>query len=228
MTLPGPLAGVILLIDALITVSIGVVILKRNINETLNQLISIALFSFTGYLCFRALVFLLPLSMLSLFDLFRDLSLTGAIIASFLGGLSGLYAYKGLEFIKQIKVVGTLIPLTIIAIIVGNLNDHIVYNSQLDMLNNQTSLFGMIGVFIIPLVLMSIAAISYFATFLTIEPENPMHKKALILPIGLMIITLGIAYSAIIAAIGYPPNILTYLGDVFFITGSVFLFFAFR
>ncbi|MFX0094158.1 MAG: hypothetical protein ACFFBD_20640 [Candidatus Hodarchaeota archaeon] len=227
MTLPGPFAGSILLLNGIIGFFISFLIFKRNPTEILNKLISIAMVAYSSYLFFRGVIFSLPLSMLSTFDFFRDISLTGAIVASSFALMSGLYSWKGEEYIKQISILGTIIGLTIISIIIGVFFDSVVYDEQTDIITNQfTAPIGAVGVLIIPLVFMSIAVVAYISTFLTIEKNSPLYKKALILPVGLIFITSGIAYSAIMAAIGYPP--ISILADIFYIIGSLLLFVAFR
>ncbi|MFX0067159.1 MAG: hypothetical protein ACFFC7_33935 [Candidatus Hermodarchaeota archaeon] len=227
MALPGPLAGFLLLINGIIGFYISLLIYRRNPSEILNRLISVAMVAYSCYLFFRGVIFVLPLSMFAIFDLLRDLSLSGALFAALFAALSGFYAWKGLDFIKQTYVYGMFLGLTIIALILGVFFDAVVYNEQTDIINNQfTHPIGLIGVFIIPLLLMGAAVFAYLQTFLTIDKDSPMYRKALILPIGLIVITLGIIYGTIMAAMGYPP--IAILGDIFYITGSLLLFIAFR
>ncbi|MFX0090556.1 MAG: hypothetical protein ACFFBD_02240 [Candidatus Hodarchaeota archaeon] len=228
MKSPGPFVGVLFLFDVLVTLVVIFFILRKNRTEFLNQIMALTLSCFCVYLIFEGLIYLLPVSFLAFFNLFRDLSFIGAIMAATFAAFSGIYILKGKDYLFQIQIVGPIIFLGLFGVVIATLNDHVYYNSQTDTIVYNTSTLGLVGLTVIPILLMVIAIIFYYRALKTIDSENPMYKKALLLPISLVIITIGIGYYGITMLIGLPTETIGSFGHLFFIIASFLFVYTFK
>ena len=228
MTVPGPIVGLIFLFDAILIVAVAILVLRKDSRNLLNQVVAVAMVAFGIYLLFVGLVFTLPLSYLPLFDLFRDVAVSGAITASMLGALSGIILLKGEHYAARKRIVSPIIFLEIIALALTIPNEYVNYNTTTDTIGFAGTFWAGIGLLLIPVSMMTLATFCYLQTLRGINRSHPKFKKALALPIALILVTVGIAYYSIIAFMGFPSPILSYLGHAFYITSSVFFFYAFR
>ncbi len=228
MTVPGPIVGLIFLFDAMLIIVVAILVLRKDSENLLNQVVAVAMVAFGMYLLFVGLIFTLPPSDLLLFNFFRDLAVSGAITASILGALSGIILLRGEHYAARIRVIVPFIALEIIALALTIPNEYVIYNEVTDTIGFAGAIWAGIGLFLIPASMMALATFCYLQTLRGIERSHPKFKKALALPIALILVTLGITYYSIIAVMGFPVPILSYLGHAFYITSSGFFFYAFR
>ncbi|MFX1474857.1 MAG: hypothetical protein ACFFCO_05165, partial [Promethearchaeota archaeon] len=116
MTVPGPIVGLIFLFDAMLIIVVAILVLRKDSENLLNQVVAVAMVAFGMYLLFVGLIFTLPPSDLLLFNFFRDLAVSGAITASILGALSGIILLRGEHYAARIRVIVPFIALEIIAL----------------------------------------------------------------------------------------------------------------
>jgi hypothetical protein len=232
MTVPGPIVGLIFLFDAMLIIVVAILVLRKDSENLLNQVVAVAMVAFGFYLLFVGLIFTLPPSDLLLFNLFRDIAVSGAITASILGALSGIILLRGEHYAARIRVIVPFVALEIIAVALTIPNEYVSYDMATDTIGFVGTISGAIwagiGLFLIPVSMMALATFCYLQTLRGIDRSHPKFKKALALPIALILVTVGIAYYTVIAVMGFPVLILSYLGHAFYITSSVFFFYAFR
>jgi hypothetical protein len=229
MTTPGPLIGAIFLFDALLIDTIAILVLRKDTRNLLNQMVAAAMFSFGIYLFFTGLIYTLPpIDFLALFQIFRDVAISGAIIASMLATLSGITILRGEHYTAQIQIITPILVIGIAALVLAIPNDSVIYYPSTDTVTFTAGILGGIGVLFIPAALMAFTTLCFIQTLRGIDRSSPKYKKAFALPIALLLVTVGIAYYSILALLGYPSPSLSIIGHALYIASSVFFFYAFR
>ncbi len=230
-TTPGPIIGLIFLFDAMLIIAVAILVLRKDPRNLLNQVVAVAMVAFGSYMLFCGLVYTLPITPLTyplLFNIFRDVAVSGAITASILGALSGIILLKGEHYIARIRIVIPFIALEIIALVLTIPNEYVGYNVATDTIGFTGTIWAGIGLFLIPVSMMVLATFCYLQTLRGIDRSHKKYRKAIALPIALILVTFGIAYYTIIALMGFPSPTLSILGQVFYIAASAFFFYAFR
>ncbi len=227
---PGPLIGLIFLIDAIILDFVAIVVLRKDSKNLLNRLTTLAMIVFGAYLFFEGLIYILPLDPFYpvVFNIFRDISVTGAIIAAVIGPLTGMLLLKGEYYITQKRVLVPILAAGVIGILLTLPNDSVRYILTQDTLGFDLSLWGIIGLLLIPVSLMSIATFYFIRTLRAVDRSHAKYQKALALCVALLLVTVGIAYYSAFTLLGITLPILGLLGHIFFLLASACFFYAFR
>ncbi len=229
MTAPGPIIGLIFLFDAILIIAVAILVLRKDPRNLLNQVVAVAMVAFGSYMLLGGLIYTLPvIPYLYLFNIFRDVAVSGAITASILGALSGIILLKGEHYVARIRVVIPFIALEIIALVLTIPNEYVDYNVATDTIGFTGTIWAGIGLFIIPVSMMVLATFCYLRTLQGIDRSHKKYRKAIALPIALILVTIGIAYYTVIAVMGFPSPTLSILGQAFYIAASAFFFYAFR
>lgn len=227
MTAPGPIIGLIFLFDAILIITIAILVLRKDPRNRLNQLVAVAMVAFGIYMLFGGLIYTLPISYVSFFDLLRDIAVSGAITASILGALSGIILLRGEHYVARAHIAGPFIALEVIALALTIPNEYVDYNIATDTISFTGTIWAGIGLFLIPVSMMVLATFCYLQTLRGIDRSHKKYRKAIALPIALILVTIGIAYYTVIALMGFPSPTLSILGQVFYIAASAFFFYAF-
>ncbi|MHA2246941.1 MAG: hypothetical protein ACXADY_18495 [Candidatus Hodarchaeales archaeon] len=232
MTTPGPEFGLFLIIDALVAITAALVVYKKDPNNGLNQIVAINLVAFCLFFTFSGVIYLLAAFIsveenLFWFDQLRHASSGSAVIAAGLGILSGLYTWKGSMFIKKKTVLGAIVIFDLIALVFVVLDDHINYIRSDDYLTSTSGLVGKVGLFIIPSCFMIIAIYGFYRTMVTVEKDDPLRRRLLLLVIALVLIVFGIVYYAIIETVSSREGIMGIFGHIFYSGGCILLMYAF-
>ncbi len=229
-SVPGPLIGLIFLIDAVVLDFVAVVVFRKDSKNFLNRLTALAMITFGVYLFFEGLIYILPLVPFYpvVFNIFRDISASGAIIAAVIGALTGILIFKGEHYVSQLQVAGPIVAAGVIGIILTLPNDSVNYMAAQDTLGFAMSIWGIIGLLLIPVSLMAIATFYFIRTLRSVKRSHAKYQKALALSIALLLVTVGIAYYSVFNLLGITLPVLGLLGHVFFLLASVCFFYAFR
>jgi hypothetical protein len=227
---PGPLIGLIFLIDAIILDFVALVVFRKDSKNLLNRLTALAMITFGIYLFFEGLIYILPLVPFypDVFNIFRDVSASGAIIAAVIGALTGILIFKGEHHVSRLQVAGPIVAAGVIGIILTLPNDSVNYMAAQDTLGFAMSFWGVIGLLLIPVSLMVIATFYFIRTLRSVNRSHTKYRKALALSIALLLVTVGIAYYSVFNILGITLPVLGLLGHVFFLLASFCFFYAFR
>ncbi len=220
--------GMIFLVDTILLLLVALIVLRKDPGNLLHRIVALAMIFFSGYLLFEGLIQALPIAYFPYFDILRDISAIGALSASTCGALSGINLLKGDYYVTRIRVLAPFIAICLIGIILTLPNDTVFYLSHLDMIGYSMNLWSMLGLFLVPAVLMLFAAYCFARTLRTINRDHPKFRKALALPIAMILITVGIAYTSLTSMGGLLPPIYNIPGHAFFLVPSALFYYAFR
>jgi hypothetical protein len=227
---PGPLIGLIFLIDAIILDFVAVLVFRKDSKNLLNRLTALAMITFGAYLFFEGLIYILPLDPFYpvVFNIFRDISASAAIIAAVIGALTGILIYKGEHYVSRVQVAGPILAAGMIGIILTLPNDSVNYVVAQDTLGFAMSIWAIIGLLLIPVSLMAIATFYFIRTLRSVDRSHAKYQKAFALSIALLLVTVGIAYYSAFNLLGILLPFLGLLGHIFFLLASFCFFYAFR
>ncbi len=227
---PGPLIGMIFLIDAIILDFVAVLVFRKDSKNLLNRLTALAMITFGAYLFFEGVIYILPLDFyyLGVFNIFRDISASCAIIAAVIGALTGVLIFKGEHYVSRVRVAGPILAAGVIGIILTLPNDSVSYIETQDSLGFAMSIWAIIGLLLIPVSLMAVATYYFVRTLRSVDRTHAKYQKALALSSALLLITVGIAYYSAFNLLGITLPFLGLLGHLFFLLASFCFFYAFR
>jgi hypothetical protein len=209
---------------------VAVLVFRKDSKNLLNRLTALAMIAFGMYLFFEGLIYTLPLVPFypDVFNIFRDISASGAIVAAVLGALTGVLIYKGEHYVARIGIAGPIVAAGVIGIILTLPNDSVNYTVAQDTLGFTMSLWAIIGLLLIPVCLMGIATFYFIRTLQSVDSTHKKYQKARALCIALLLVTVGIAYYSAFNLLGITLPFLGLFGHLFFLIASFCFFFAFR
>ncbi|MFX0095501.1 MAG: hypothetical protein ACFFBD_27440 [Candidatus Hodarchaeota archaeon] len=215
------LYGLILIIEAIISVSCGIFIIRRDSTRKLNQIFLLVMVTFSLYFFFESIVYLFQIYDLNIINLFRDLSVSFSTAASVLLLFTALLVQYGEGVVENKRniMIGFLVILILLFFALPNDTASITQNFGLDYLHYHTEFLGRIVSVIIPGVFVLYALFQYINVRRS-SNDSALRQKLLRLTIGLTLILLAIAYLALFSFFRYPAHIL-------FFSGLCFLFWAF-
>ncbi|MFX1283245.1 MAG: hypothetical protein ACFFB5_06300 [Promethearchaeota archaeon] len=217
------LYGVVLLIEVVLAVIIGLFIIKRDKSQTLNQVFLLVMLSFSGYLFFESIIYLLGIEDLSTVDLLRDLSVFFSTAAVILLVFSALIVQYG-DIIVQRKinlVIGFIVLVFLVIIGIPFDSARIIDNYVIfEQADPQFGIIGKTALLFIPILGIFFSMFQYLRIRQSSE-DAVLRQKLFRLALGLFLITIGIAYFAIFPEFRYP-------GHIAYIAGLLSLFWAFK
>lgn len=217
------LYGVVLLFEVVLAVIIGIFIIRRDRSQTLNQVFLLVMVSFSGYLFFESIIYLLGTEDLSVVNLFRDISVffsTAAVVLLVFSAL--IVQYGDVVVQRKINLVIGFIALVFLVIIgipfdSGRIIDNYVIFEQV---HPQFGIIGKTALLFIPIIGIFFSMFQYLR--IRHSSSDPvLRQKLLRLAIGLLLITIGIGYFALFPEFRYP-------GHISYIAGLLSLFWAFK
>ncbi len=216
--------GIVLFFEVLISIVIGIFIIRRDKTQTLNQVFLLVMLAFAGYLFFESIIYLLGVEDLA--DLLRDLSIIFSTLAVILLVFSALIVQYGDVIIeRKLNLVIGFFSLVILVLIGAPFDSaRIVKNGVTYVIFEQADpVFGIVGkiaLLFIPILFIFFSMFQYLR--IRQSSDDPvLRNKLLRLAIGLFLITVGIAYFAVFPEFRYP-------GHVSYIAGLASLFWAFK
>ncbi|MFX1335383.1 MAG: hypothetical protein ACFFCU_13100 [Promethearchaeota archaeon] len=217
------LYGIVLLFEVFLALIIGAFIIRRDKSQLLNKIFFLVMLSFTGYLFFESIIYLLDIEDLQVINLLRDLSIFFSTLAVILLVFSALIVQYGDIIVdRKINLVIGFLCLVLLVIIgipfdSGRIVDTYVIFEQADP---EFGLIGKIALLFIPMLCIFFAMIQYLR--IRQSSGDPILKQKLLrLTAGLFLITVGIAYFAFFPEFRYP-------GHLSYIAGLLSLFWAFK
>lgn len=219
------LYGVVLLFEVVLSIIIGIFIIRRDRTQLLNQVFLLVMFAFAGYLFFEAIIYLLNIVDLPTINLLRDISIVFSTSAVALLVLSALIVQYG-NVIIQRKIYPIIALLAVVVLVVigapfdsanTTISDTYVIFEQADP---QYGIIGKIALLFIPILGILFAMIQYLRIRQSSQ-DDVLRQKLLRLTLGLFLITVGIAYFAVFPEFRYP-------GHISYIGGLISLFWAFK
>lgn len=219
------LYGVVLFFEVVLSIIIGIFIIRRDRTQLLNQIFLLVMFSFAGYLFFESIIYLLNIVDLLVINLLRDISVIFSTTAVVLLVLSALIVQYGDVIIQRKTYLVIALLSVVILVIVGlpldsantEISDTYVIFEQADP---QYGIIGKIALLFIPILGIFFSMFQYLRIRQSSE-DIVLRQKLLRLTIGLFLITVGIAYFAFFPEFRYP-------GHISYIAGLVSLFWAFK
>ncbi|MFX1514877.1 MAG: hypothetical protein ACFFC6_01075 [Promethearchaeota archaeon] len=215
------LYGVVLLFEVVLSIIIGIFIIRRDRTQLLNQVFLLVMFAFAGYLFFESIIYLVNINDLPTIDLLRDISVIFSTTAAALLVLSALIVQYG-EVIIQRKIYPIIALLAVVVLVIigvpfdsadTSISDTYVIFKQADILGTIALLFvPMLGIFF---------AMFQYLRIRQSSQDTVLRQKLLRLSLGLLLITVGIAYFAVFPEFRYP-------GHISYIAGLLSLFWAFK
>ncbi|MFW9994728.1 MAG: hypothetical protein ACFFD4_21980 [Candidatus Odinarchaeota archaeon] len=227
ITSPEPVFGLLLLFDGIIAIVAGLFVFNRDRKYELNQLIAGTMVFFSLFFIFEGLIYILPLTLLNVFDLLRASSLVSAVIAATLAAIASLFVWKGKTFITQRKNLGLFSILGIIAVAAIAVDSRVIYDNVGDSISFENGLIGLTGAFVIPIFLIIITLIGFLQTLQTVEKTDPVYRRLLFLTVSLVLIIIGQVYYAVLEALDMREGIVGMGGHVFYTGASLLLMYAF-
>ncbi|MHA2246586.1 MAG: hypothetical protein ACXADY_16710 [Candidatus Hodarchaeales archaeon] len=214
--------GVVLLFEVVLAVVIGIFIIRRDKSQLLNQVFLLVMFSFSGYLFFESIIYLLGVEDLSVVNLLRDFSVIFSTAAVVLLVFTALIVEKGDVIVqRKINLVIGFLSIAILVIIGAPLDSaRIVENGVTYVIFEQADIIGKISLLFVPILFIFFSMIQYLRIRQSSE-DQALRNKLLRLAIGLILITVGIGYFAVFPEFRYP-------GHISYIAGLVSLFWAFK
>ncbi|MHA1169451.1 MAG: hypothetical protein ACTSP4_15975 [Candidatus Hodarchaeales archaeon] len=227
MTSPGPIFGVLLVIDGIIAIITGLIIIKRDPNYDLNRLAATIMFSFSMFFISEGIIYILPLSMLGTFNLLRYVTMLAAGVSATLAAISGLYIWKGKMFISQLRILVPIIVAGAVGTVVSIIDARVVYDDVADAITFENSTIGIIGQFVIPIIMVLIAITGYVSSLRTVEKSEPLYRKLLALSVALIMIIVAIGLYAVLESAGLREGILGMSGHILYTGASLILIYTF-
>ena len=218
------LYGIVLLFEVLLSIIIGVFIIRRDRTQLLNQVFLLVMFAFAGYLFFESIIYLLNIVDLPTINLFRDISIVFSTAAAVLLVLSALIVQYG-EVIIQKKIYPIIAFLVVVVLVIVGMpldsaNTSISTYVIFEQADPQYGIIGKIALLFIPILFIFFSMIQYMRIRQSSQ-DIVLRQKLLRLTLGLFLITLGIAYFAVFPEFRYP-------GHISYIGGLLSLFWAFK
>jgi len=219
------LYGVVLLFEVVLSIIIGIFIIKRDRTQLLNQVFLLVMFAFAGYLFFESIIYLLDIIDLPTINLLRDISVVFSTTAAVLLVLSALIVQYG-EVIIQRKIYPIIALLAVVVLVMiglpfdsanTSISDTYVIFEQADP---QYGILGKIVLLFIPMLGIFFAMFQYLRIRQSSQ-DTVLRQKLLRLSLGLLLITVGIAYFAVFPGFRYP-------GHISYIVGLLSLLWAFK
>ncbi|MFX0125512.1 MAG: hypothetical protein ACFFAE_17960 [Candidatus Hodarchaeota archaeon] len=219
------LYGVVLLFEVILSLIIGIFIIRRDRTQLLNQVFLLVMFSFSGYLFFESIIYLLNIQDLPTINLLRDISIFFSTTSVVLLVLSALIVQYG-EVIIQRRIYPLIALLSVVVLVMlgmpfdsanTELSTSYVIFEQADP---QYGIIGKITLLFIPILGIFFAMFQYMRIRQSSE-DVVLRQKLLKLTLGLFLITVGVAYFAVFPEFRYP-------GHISYIVGLISLFWAFK
>ncbi|MFX0204799.1 MAG: hypothetical protein ACFFDT_02350 [Candidatus Hodarchaeota archaeon] len=219
------LYGIVLLFEVILSIIIGIFIIRRDRTQLLNQVFLLVMFTFAGYLFFEAIIYLLDIVDLSTINLLRDISIVFSTSAVVLLVLSALIVQYG-EVIIQRRIYPIIALLAVVVLVIvgipfdsanNTISDTYIIFEQADP---QYGIIGKIALLFIPILGIFFSMIQYLRIRQSSQ-DSVLRQKLLRLTLGLFLITVGIAYFAFFPEFRYP-------GHISYIGGLLSLFWAFK
>lgn len=219
------LYGVVLLFEVILSIIIGIFIIRRDRTQLLNQVFLLVMFAFAGYLFFESIIYLLNIIDLPTINLLRDISVIFSSTAAVLLVLSALIVQYGDVVIKR-RIYPIIALLAVVVLVViglpfdsanTSISDTYVIFEQADP---QFGILGKITLLFIPMLGIFFAMFQYLRIRQSSQ-DTVLRQKLLRLSLGLLLITVGIGYFAVFPEFRYP-------GHISYIVGLLSLFWAFK
>ena len=219
------LYGVVLLFEVVLSIIIGIFIIRRDRTQLLNQVFLLVMFAFAGYLFFESIIYILNITDLPTINLLRDISVVFSTAAAVLLVLSALIVQYG-EVIIQRRIYPIIaLLIVVVLVIIGlpfdsantSISDTYVIFEQADP---QYGILGKIALLFIPIIGIFFAMFQYLRIRQSSQ-DTVLRQKLLRLSLGLLLITVGIAYFAVFPEFRYP-------GHISYIIGLLSLLWAFK
>lgn len=213
--------GVLLLFEVVITVSNGLFIIRRDPSKRLNQVFLLVMVFFASYLFFESIIYLFGIVDLLLIDFFRDISILSSTTSAVLLVFSALIVQSGDEIVEnKINLLIGFLSIAILVFVGAPFDSASLVENGVTYVIFQNDIIGKIALLIIPSLMVLFAMFQYMRVRQSSE-DPVMRQKLLKLTIGLFLILCGIAYFAIFPLFRYP-------GHISYITGLLFMFWAFK
>ncbi len=217
--------GIVLFFEVLISIVIGIFIIRRDKSQTLNQVFLLVMLSFAGYLLFESIIYLLNVVDLAILNLLRDLSVFFSTLAVILLVFSALIVQYGEIVIqRKLNLVIGLLALVILVLIGAPFDSARILESGTNVIFEQADpvygIVGKIALLFVPIIFIFFSIFQYMRVRQSSD-DPVLRNKLLRLAIGLFLIIVGIGYFAIFPEFRYP-------GHISYIAGLASLFWAFK
>ena len=217
--------GIVLFFEVLISIVIGIFIIRRDKSQTLNQVFLLVMLAFAGYLFFESIIYLLNIIDLEIVNFLRDVSVFFATLAAILLVFSALIVQYGEVIIqRRINLVIGLLALVILVLMGAPFDSaRILENGTYVIFEQPDPVFGIVGkiaLLFIPMIGIFFSIFQYMRVRQSSD-DLELRNKLLRLAIGLFLIIVGIGYFAIFPEFRYP-------GHISYIAGLASLFWAFK
>ncbi|MFX0091788.1 MAG: hypothetical protein ACFFBD_08495 [Candidatus Hodarchaeota archaeon] len=214
--------GVVLLFEVCFSSTIGLLIIKRDRFQRLNQIFSLVMFSFVAYLFLESVIYLFNITDLFVINLLRDIGVTFSTSSAVLLGFSAMIIQRGDEVVNRkinLVIVGFFI---LFLVIFGAPFDtaEVVEYFGITYIIFQEELVALILLRAVPLLCVSFAIFQYMKIRVSSE-DSLLRQRLLKLTIGLLLIMLGVIYFSFFPFFLYP-------GHVSYIIGELCVFWAFK